>query len=79
VSPDGKEKSMSAPAAPSHTDSDIIRLHALVAELLVVMQNVCEHRGRRMQARNTARRLRERGIDWGLVTDVTGIVEADLV
>jgi hypothetical protein len=59
-------------------DSDLLRLHALGTELLVVMQNVCEHRGRRMQARATARKLRERGMDWAVVTDATGIVEADL-
>ena len=65
-------------AAPSHTDSDVLRLHALGTELLVVMQAVCERRGRRMQARATARRLAERGISWDVVTDTTGIAASDL-
>ena len=71
-----------APAAPtadpSQSDAEILQLHALGTELLVVMQNVCEYRGRRMQARATARRMREHGVPWEVVTDTTGIVEADL-
>ena len=65
-------------SAPDHTDAEILQLHALGTELLVVMQNVCEYRGRRMQSRQTARTLCEHGIAWDVVTSATGIVESDL-
>jgi hypothetical protein len=65
-------------AASDLIDSDILRLHALGTELLLTVQAVSEHRGRRMQARATARRLAERGISWDVVTETTGIVATDL-
>jgi hypothetical protein len=60
------------------TSDDILRLRALGAQLLVVVQAVGEDAGRRAQAHTTARKLLEHGIPWEVVTAATGIVEEDL-